>query len=308
MSELEGLLDAIRERPDEDLPRFALADWCMEQPDAESQARGEFIQLRCQAARLRPDDPARRPLELRTRQLREQHEQQWLGPIVKHGDGWDFDRGLVVLELRPDYHRRLNLDWLAERPAWFWVIGVKGVLLARGDVERLAGSAAAARLTSLDLADCDVRHVGVRAIVDSGRFARLARLRLDYARIGDEGAERLAQSSLSRLTVLSLFAAGVGPAGAQALANAANLTRLATLELGHNPLGQQGARALAGCSALPALTSLSLSGCQIGDRGALSLLHAPRLERLESLDVSNNGLTEAVKQELRERYGTRVTL
>ena len=38
-SELQGLLDAIRERPDEGLPRLALADWCMEQPDEPTQAR-----------------------------------------------------------------------------------------------------------------------------------------------------------------------------------------------------------------------------------------------------------------------------
>ena len=44
MSDAQGLLDAIRERPDDDLPRLALADWCMEQPDEATQARGEFIQ------------------------------------------------------------------------------------------------------------------------------------------------------------------------------------------------------------------------------------------------------------------------
>src|SRR5688572_26137162 len=97
VSEVEGLLDAIRERPDEDLPRLALADWCMEQPDPAVQARGEFIQLRCRAASLPPGDPSRPELELRARLLRSQHEEKWLGEIARNCDGWDFDRGLVVI-------------------------------------------------------------------------------------------------------------------------------------------------------------------------------------------------------------------
>jgi uncharacterized protein (TIGR02996 family) len=307
VSDAQGLLDAIRERPDDDLPRLALADWCMEQPDEATQARGEFIQLRCQAARLAPDDPGRPPLDLRSRQLRDQYEGVWLGSLAKDVRSWDFDRGLTVIELAGNA-RRFSLDGLIRRPEWLWVIGVKGVLLTREHVEQLSRSGAAGQLTSLDLTDCEVGAGGTRAITTPERFGRLARLRLDYGRVGDEGAEALAKSSLDRLTVLSLFAAGVGPAGAQVLANSSGLKRLVALDLGHNPLGEQGGRAIAACSALAALRVLSLSGCQIGPRGAASLIHSTALGKLERLDATNNGLSAAAKEELCERFGARVLM
>jgi uncharacterized protein (TIGR02996 family) len=307
VSDAQGLLDAIRERPDDDLPRLALADWCMEQPDEATQARGEFIQLRCRAARLAPEDSARFALELRSRQLRERYEEEWLGSLAKGVRGWDFDRGLVVIELTPSYGGYL-LDTLTNRPEWLWVIGVKGVLLPRQTVELLSLSAAAGKLTSLDLSDCEVGAAGVRAIASPGRFPLLSQLRLAYGRIGEEGAEALANSSLVRLTILSLFAAGVGPAGAQALANATGLKRLLSLDLGHNALREQGARAVAACSALSALRALSLSGCQIGDRGVPALIHSQALNKIERLDVTNNGLSAAATEELRERFGARVVV
>lgn len=307
-SELQGLLDAIRERPDDELPRLALADWCMEQTDPDAQARGEFIHLRCRAARLPPDDPARPPLEAQARLLRERHEARWLGQIAKGCDGWDFDLGLVVVELRSGFHRRMSLAWLAKRPDWFWVVGVKGVLLPLAGVERLASQASGA-LTSIDLGDCDVGPAGARALADAaGRLDRLSRLSLNYARLGDHGAEALAGTDWPRLTGLSLFAAGVGPAGAQALASSPGLGRLASLDLGHNPLRQEGARAAAACAALAGLRHLSLAGCQIGDRGAWSLVHATALERLRSLDARDNGLSEQGKEALRDRFGARVTV
>lgn len=308
MSDSQGLLDAIRERPDEDLPRLALADWCMEQPAEATQARGEFIQLRCQAARLAAADPARWDLDARARQLRDRYEAQWLGPVAGQADGWDYDRGLVVVELRAGFSQRLSLAKAMSDPAWFWVIGVKGVLLDLDDVRRLAASAAAERITSLDLSDCGVTADEVRAVALQGRFVRLSRLHLSYARLGDDGAEALAKSSLDRLTVLSLFAARVGPTGARALANAAGLKRLASLDLGHNRLGQQGARAIAACGALSDLTTLSLSGCQIGDRGAAALIDSTALGKLDRLDATDNGLSAGAKEELRQRFGARAVV
>ena len=45
-----ALLDAVRDDPDDDLPRLAYADWLMEQPSEAEQGRGEFIQLQCRLA------------------------------------------------------------------------------------------------------------------------------------------------------------------------------------------------------------------------------------------------------------------
>src|SRR5262245_24628867 len=69
MTTLDALLDDIRANPDDDLPRLALADWCMEQNDLAMQARGEFIHLRCRAATLPLEHRERLDLEHRARLL-----------------------------------------------------------------------------------------------------------------------------------------------------------------------------------------------------------------------------------------------
>src|SRR5258708_4170547 len=97
--ELDALLDAIRQSPVDDLPRLALSDWCMEQPDAATQARGEMIQLRVRAAALPASGDERGAMEQRVAALRQQHETEWLaglGPLLA---GWDFERGMILAEV-----------------------------------------------------------------------------------------------------------------------------------------------------------------------------------------------------------------
>jgi uncharacterized protein (TIGR02996 family) len=280
-SDLAGLLEAIRERPDEDLPRLALADWCMEQPDPLLAARGEFIQLRCRAAGLDLCDDQRSRLEHRARQLREQHERAWLGTLAEVVDGWDFERGLVLIELREGFHTRSLLKRLAKHTEWLWVIGVKGLLLNALDLRRLIGSPLAGQLTSLDLTDCEIGLAGAQFISRSKRLARLTRLRLGYSQIGDKGAAALAK---------------------------ARLPRLVTLDLSHNIMGLPGARAIAACTGLDSLLHLALNGCRLGDRGALTLVHSTVLNRLDLLELADNNLSDSVRAELRERFGERVRM
>src|SRR5262249_10637825 len=147
---------------------------------------------------------ARAPLDVRARQLREQYEERWLGPVARECDGWEFDRGLVVVRLRPGFARGVNLDRVTGRAEGAGGSGVKGGRRARGAGGRLTGSAAAGRLTSVDLSDCDVGASGAAEIAMPGRFGRLSRLNLAYARVGDAGAEALAKGSLGRLAELSL--------------------------------------------------------------------------------------------------------
>jgi uncharacterized protein (TIGR02996 family) len=308
-SELAGLLEAIRERPDEDLPRLALADWCMEQADPLLVARGEFLQLRCRAAALEPVSPQRAALDQRARQLREQHERAWLGGLAEQVAGWDFERGLVVVEVGAGFLWRGRLNRLLARPEWRWVIGVKGVLLNPPDLRRLARSSLAEQLTLLDLTDCEVGSAGADLLAGAKRLQRLTCLRLGYARIADEGAEALAESPVAgRLTTLALPACGIGPAGARALARSRFLARLATLDLSHNLLGLQGARAIAACRDLSNLSRLALNRCRLDDRAASVLAEAPALERLAVLELAGNDVGAAMAEALRERFGERVRL
>ena len=45
-ADLACLLAGLRDQPDDDVARFALADWCLEQPDPVTQARGEHVRVR----------------------------------------------------------------------------------------------------------------------------------------------------------------------------------------------------------------------------------------------------------------------
>src|SRR4051812_35587257 len=68
------LLTAIREKPDDDAPRLALADWLDKHGDPE---RAEFIRVQCALAKIGPDDPDDPALEEREQQLLDANEARW---------------------------------------------------------------------------------------------------------------------------------------------------------------------------------------------------------------------------------------
>jgi uncharacterized protein (TIGR02996 family) len=305
--ELAALLEAIRANPEDDLPRLALADWCLEQADPAEQARGEFIHLRCRGATLAPDDPERARLEQRARALREQFESGWLEGLAPLLDGWDFERGCVLIEVT--HHWQHPLERLARAPGWQWVIGIRGVLLEASDVSAIAHSAHLGQLTSLHLRDSLVRAEGAVALAASAQAAGLAALHLDYCGLGDRGAVALAESPhLSRLTTLGLGNNGISKQGATALGRPSRLSRLVRLDLSRNPIGDPGARALAGSGQLSSLRELSLASCNLTDRSGVLLASSSRLEGLGLLDLRDNRFREATREELRERFGSRVRL
>ena len=55
--DLTALLAAVRDDPDDELPRLALADWCLEQADEATQARGEYVHVSERRRRMMPGDP-----------------------------------------------------------------------------------------------------------------------------------------------------------------------------------------------------------------------------------------------------------
>lgn len=305
-AELRALLDAIRANPEDDLPRLALADWCLEQPDAATQARGEFIHMRCRAALLPAEDPERAALEARASELRRRHERAWLGGLETLAAGWHFERGMVLLEVTGRSLRKQQLARLAGQRGWQWVIGLRGLLLEAADLNRVVGSPLLAQLTSLDFTDCDLGPAGARALADAPHAAQLTRLALGYCRLGDDGACALAACPTGRLTMLTLCNNAIGPRGCKALAGSAALTRLTLLDLSRNPIGNAGVRALAGSASLAGLTELLLASGGIGDRGVAALVDSPHLGAIRRLDLSDNAIGEPSRRDLRERFAGRV--
>ena len=90
-----ALLRAIRDTPDDDLPRLALADWLDENGVPE---RAEFLRTQVELARLPHDDPRRSELEDREHDLLAENEAHWLGDLAA-ADGlheWEFERGFLT--------------------------------------------------------------------------------------------------------------------------------------------------------------------------------------------------------------------
>jgi uncharacterized protein (TIGR02996 family) len=308
-AELDALLAAIRANPEDDLPRLALADWCLEQPDEATQARGEFIHLRCRAAALPEDDPQRPRLIRRARELQETFELHWLGGLDKLVADWDFERGCVFVPVTSGSVSRGKLTRLADAPGWRWVIGVRGRSLTARGVKDLVASPLLAQLTSLDLGHSEVGAPGARALATSRHAGHLAALLMGYCALGDGGVAVLVGSPhLSRLTTLALGNNGIGRDGAAALVRGAYAGRLTRLDLSRNPLGDEGARALAGATAFVALRELSLASCDLGDRGGLLLASSRPLEGLSLLDLRDNRLGEGTREELLDRFGNRLRL
>src|SRR5262245_30391979 len=133
--EVLAFLADIKEHPGDDTPRLILADWLQDQGDP----RGEFIRLQCLQAR-RPADLAQQPLDDRLDQLRREHRDAWLGPLVDMAlDVW-FERGLLRLHVESTAVTGGDLDAVAETTAWHWVEGVKVRLTGPQDAAALARS------------------------------------------------------------------------------------------------------------------------------------------------------------------------
>jgi uncharacterized protein (TIGR02996 family) len=276
---LDVLLDAARDNPDDDLPRLALADWCMEQPDPVLQARGEFIQIQCQLAGHAAKGDERRQLRDREQALLGEHRADWLGPL----EGrlvCEFERGLVRACL--DTASIQPLLGLKDPAAWRWLVSLNAVKLGRDMLPPLAAWPVLGRLAELDLTGNFLQDADVIGLVRSGQLSCLRRLSLADNVVRAEGAEALAGSAM--------------------------LAGLRSLDLGRNILGPAGARALA-AGRLVHLQELDLRLSGIMAEGARALLASPLLGRLKRLNLRGNGIRDGdVEKELRQRLGDGVIL
>lgn len=325
-----ALLDAIRDDPDDDLPRLAYADWLMEQPSQEDQARGEFIQLQCRLARMDADAPAIQETRRREAELLGEHRAAWLGELERVG-GCELVRGFIRLTIAGKKWQRLaKASRLSE---WSLVFGVR---VTDVGTEELAGLAAwpalsdiseldmhgwgsgmpptgflhfmgvaSWRLSCLRLGGGLLGEEGLRPLIETPLPSRLVRLAIEYESLYDIHIESLLAAHLPRLRDLSLKNNALLATGMASLTGISQLRRLCLAE---NRIRSYGVDVLAR-NEFSHLEDLDLSHNNIHDAGARSLLDAPFLPRLRRLRLEGNGiLDEAVKQRFREILGARVEL
>lgn len=95
--QLQALLRAARDQPDDEFIRLVLADWLEEAGDS---FRAEFIRLQCALAQgsMAPLPPDHREEDRqRVAELLARFGGAWLGPLWQHGGNWH--RGFLSVEL-----------------------------------------------------------------------------------------------------------------------------------------------------------------------------------------------------------------
>lgn len=275
MSLASAFVHTILEQPDADAPRLVFADWLEERGDP----LAELIRVQCDLAQAKPSDPRSQPLRLRERELLEDHDDKWLGPIREMGLSGRFHRGLLEVAITGAQRLFECAEQLFSLP-WVLHIELRDPAIDSDSLTRLAGSPYFARLQRLDLSRSYVGNSGLLALSRSPYGCSLTQLNLKHIQVSSDGLRAITESlNLSRLTELRLFGNGIGATGARALALCPQLRRLRILDLSYNHVGTVGGEYLAESQFLNHLRTLYVRGNNIGPRGKKALLrrYGPRV-------------------------------
>ena len=292
-----SFLAAIRDEPDDDLPRQVCADWLDDQDDPD---RAEFIRIQLELSSARPERARALELLRRLRALIVQHRHRWLGLLGRLSPDAVFQRGFVEQAvLRADDFLRHGDELFSAHPLHrLGLIGIGNLMpevaasphlaglsaldlrenVLHEDVLRsLAGSPHLGRLRELNLARTDTSGAGLEALVTSGRIASLIRLDLHNNPIGNRGAAALAgPPGLPALTMLDLGSARIDDGGVELLASSPHLSRLQVLRLSYNPITRRGAQRLLNSPELAGMRRVELYGSEIGPSARSALLRSSR--------------------------------
>jgi uncharacterized protein (TIGR02996 family) len=325
--ELLSFLAAIKEQPEEDTPKLALADWLQEQPGAADNARGEFLRAFVRNNQLAKTDPAREDFGALSR-LWNAHETAWAGRLKAAGfKVWAtnhmFRWGLLFPAL--DWHR--HEDWdeaiLAAAEEYAWVAGVAvraadakagigfvnsalfpsliGLRVvesdgARGLIGRLCETDRIHRLRSLELAFVFAR---VSGIAQSPQLGALRHLAVRSFSLANEFGYLSDSPCLNELRALDVSGTGLDANAGRAFAAGTGLPALEELNFGpsgydRNRLGDEGVIALAAGVWSGRLKRLNLASNDITEAGAAALVVNPHMHNLTHLDLSGNRLSNSV--------------
>jgi uncharacterized protein (TIGR02996 family) len=280
--QIESFLHAIREAPEDDVPRLVLADWLEDNGEAD---RAEFIRAQ---VRLDGDLPAgeRPALKAREAALLAQNKERWLGPLAQKPWEPTFSRGTARLKVQTG--RLLNAKVQKQAQEWFTPALVTD-LRAEGTTSRwndLIDLPLLEGLAGFVISKGKTTTADVQALARSPRLANLRRL-------GIHG-ERLAARN------------GMDKAGMTALIESPHLKRLTGVDFAGKSLDHE-AMELLTKEAPWKLTSLNLDGTALHDYTLGLLLEAPWLPGLTWLSVyAAIWIDEAVRWFVRDLAPTRL--
>jgi uncharacterized protein (TIGR02996 family) len=294
----QGLLRAILENPDDDLPRLVLADWLEENGD---EVRARFIRLQCRRAQLGDEHPGAETLVKQDWELRCAHARSWQRelPAWARRLRCRFRRGFVAegiltpkqfFEKLPSLRRRTPLEGIEiiDSSIDFSALAncphVSGLKLLR-----LHGGW---KWWKTDGGPNGVSPETVRTLAASPHLGSLRELELSDFPIDAAGAQALADAPhLSQLRCLNLHSCGLREAGLAALGRATFAGSLTELHLSCNFFRDAGVEVLSGIGTFEQLTNLNLDTNGIEAQGLLALSRAPFLYRLRRLDLMSGHFT-----------------
>lgn len=275
MSAEPALLSAVRDRPDDDTPRLAYADWLDDGGDA---ARAEFVRVQVALARLPDAHPDRPALEDREHDLLAAHEPAWLGVPADAVFEWEWERGFLnEVACGPAALLDHGPDLFARHPVRRWrVLQTEGV---HDDRFPAAGRTRGDHLEAIDLTAVGQPLAGVGPFLAAHPYPRLRELAL---------ADRDGHNPGGQFTALPDLFSRCGFRG--------QLTRVRLDEIGlihHRGPCDLGpiAAALGTCR----LESLDLSGLWLASRDLTEFLAAPCAETLTRLDLADTELAPAAR-------------
>lgn len=288
-----ALVEEIRLRPQDTLPRLVYADYLEER----GEPRGEFIRVQCELAELTVGDPSRAALLNREQELLRSHGESWLAPLRRLGARGVsvrcFQRGLIErVALRADALAQGAESLIEVEPA-LTAVEVSG---ASRDVAKLLELALPPQIEELDFSAGQLDADWVLQVSDAPWVSQVVTLGLEFNRLEDEGIDALVRRPWSRLRGLRLGSNRLTPPSMRRLGGWEALPRLESLDLQLNQVGEAGMRHLSDWHA-PRLRRLNLSGCQLG---TLAGLRAARLPALAHLELRNNAISSAEWRELRD--------
>jgi uncharacterized protein (TIGR02996 family) len=234
--------EAIRAAPDDDGPRLVYADWLLEHGNEAGQARGRFIHVQIQLARMSAKDRRRAKLEAEERKLQKKWGEYWAAPLWDLIAEWRFERGFIErVEIKALATSATHLlkhlrEWEPVRHVRFRGEYLEPPRIAK-EAHHLAG------IETLELHEFGLVAPGLRdglvELLTSPHLSAVRELRALSSGLGDgplddEAFAAVVRSPhLNELHRLSLYqyARGNSPENLEALAASPHLPRLEDLDL-----------------------------------------------------------------------------
>jgi uncharacterized protein (TIGR02996 family) len=321
MSDRLGMIHAIHEQHDDDLPRLAYADWLEERGEVE---HAEFIRIELRLSHLSSGHEDYRPLFLRELELIRAHKDEWFGTFRSGWDGYDMRRGFIEeVSARTPAAVVPYADWLFSHHALLR-LGVTGPWR---EVRPLLSHPLAGILVRLTLCGSQT------GLFYNWYFSRppeqqanLAHRPLVLSLAGHRAGSGLIDDLLAsphreRVTWLDLSGNVLTTVGLQKLLDALPvLPRLKTLALSgsvssdtaghstsHPNIGPAGIDLLANHPAVTQLEQLDLTNNLISPANVQALIDSPFLAGIEKLGIGQ-GPGQADCRRLRQHFGNRIEL